>query len=113
MLFRGNSQLQVTAQQWWPPDDLRHDPTMLVARKGNAVDPPDYLQQGDLYCAIPARRLGMGGEDIYVLKAARGDQRLKPGDWVVATPTEKFACSPGLFAELFQECPTPKPAVEE
>ncbi len=93
----------IEAQRWFPPGDLRHDPSMLTVRKGNSVNPPDYLQLGDLYCAMPAKDLRMGNENIYMIKTLEGSMKVSPGDWVIiGVAGEKYACKPDIFAAIYE-----------
>jgi len=90
----------IEAVQWWPPGDSRHDPTMLSDRKGNAVDPPDYRQPGDLYQFSTIK--GMG-DDIFMLKTLEGDMRVSPGDWIITgVAGEKYPCEPDIFEQTYE-----------
>jgi len=90
----------IEAVQWWPPGDSRHDPTMLSDRKGNAVDPPDYRQPGDLYQFSTIK--GMG-DDIFMLKTLEGDMRVSPGDWIITgVAGEKYPCKPDIFEQTYE-----------
>ncbi|PZW41605.1 hypothetical protein LX95_01286 [Mesonia algae] len=77
---------EVEAKQWWPPTDERHDSSMLVDRKGNNVNPPDYRQIGDLYqfSKIPGY-----GDDKFMFETANGKVNINPGDWILTDPETK------------------------
>jgi len=78
--------VEVEAKQWWPPGDNRHDPSMLVRRKGGSVDPPDYEQVGDLYdCSgIFGNGIFNGVNELYFfIKTETEHRRVMPGDWIV------------------------------
>ncbi len=93
----------IEAQQWFPPGDERHDPSMLVHRKGNTVNPPDYRQVGDFYCAIPDGRHGLGGNAVYMIRTLEGGMRVSPGDWVIiGVNGEKYACKPDIFEATYE-----------
>ena len=90
----------IEAVQWFPPGDPRHDPSMVTHRKGNTVDPPDYLQPGDLYkfSSIP----GMG-DDVYMVRTLEGPMRVSPGDWIITgVKGERYACKPDIFALTYE-----------
>ena len=92
----------VEAQQWWPPEDERHDPSMLVHRKGNAINPPDYRQVGDLYCAIRGD-MGMGPA-VYMVRTLEGDLKVSPGDWIITgVKGEKYPCKPDIFEATYEQ----------
>lgn len=89
----------IEAVQWFPPGDERHDPTMLSHRKGNAADPPDYLQIGDIwqFSTIP----GMG-DHIFMIKTLEGDLKVSPGDWIITgVQGEKYPCKPDIFEATY------------
>jgi hypothetical protein len=89
----------IEAEQWFPPGDSRHNPSMLSDRKGNAVDPPDYRRPGDLYqfSTIP----GMG-DDIFMIKTLEGDMRVSPGDWVITgVKGERYPIKDEIFRETY------------
>lgn len=93
----------IEAQQWWPPGDERHDPTMLVRRKGNSVSPPDYRQVGDLFEEFPEGQYGLGGPGVYMIKTLEGDMKVSPGDWVIiGVAGEKYACKPDIFEQTYE-----------
>lgn len=93
----------IDAQQWFEPGDPRHDPSMLVERKGNTVSPPDYRQVGDLYLAMPGGRHGLGGSAVYMIRTLEGDMRVSSGDWVIiGVKGEKYACKPDIFEETYE-----------
>lgn len=92
----------VDAQQWWPPGDLRHDPSMLIHRKGNQVDPPDYRQSGDLWQFSTIR--GMG-DDVFMIRTggSNSDVQVHPGDWIITgIKGEKYPCKPDIFAATYE-----------
>jgi hypothetical protein len=93
----------IEASQWFEPGNEKHDPSMLVHRKGNAVSPPDYRQVGDLYCAMPDGRHGMGGSAVYMIRTLEGDMKVSPGDWVViGVKGEKYAVKPDIFEATYE-----------
>lgn len=93
----------ISAQQWFPPGDPRHDPAMLTVRRGNAVTPPDYRQVGDLYLAMPGGVPNIGGDDVFMIRTLEGDMRVTPGDWVITgVQGEKYACKPDIFAQTYE-----------
>ena len=93
----------IEAQQWFPPGHEQHDPSMLVERKGNAVDPPDYRQVGDLYLAFKGGMPNVGGDDIYNIRTLEGDMKVSPGDWVIiGVQGEKYACKPDIFEQTYE-----------
>lgn len=90
----------IQAEQWFPPGDPRHNPAMLSDRKGNSVDPPDYLQPGDLYqySKVP----GMG-DHIFLVKTLEGDLTVSPGDWIITgVAGEKYPCKPDIFEATYE-----------
>lgn len=90
----------IEAVQWWPPGDPRHDPSMLTHRKGNAVDPPDFRQVGDLWQFTTIR--GMG-DDIFHVRTLEGDLRVSPGDWIITgVKGEKYPCKPNIFEATYE-----------
>ncbi len=93
----------ISAAQWWPIGDPKHDPSMLVHRKGNSVDPPDYRQSGDLYQFSTIK--GMG-DDIFMIRTGRGsssDVQVHPGDWIITgVEGEKYPCSPTVFEQTYE-----------
>lgn len=90
----------IDAQQWWPPGDTRHDPSMLSDRKGNAVDPPDFRQPGDLYQF--SKITGMG-DDAFFIKTLEGSLKVSPGDWIITSVAgEKYPCKPEIFAQTYE-----------
>jgi hypothetical protein len=93
----------IDAQQWWPPGDPRHDPSMLTDRKGNTVNPPDYRQDGDLYCAID-EKYGMG-PSLYMIRTggSNSDVQVHPGDWIITgVQGEKYPCKPDIFEATYE-----------
>lgn len=90
----------IEAQQWWPPGDSRHDPSMLSHRKGNAVEPGDYLQPGDLFQF--SKVLGMG-DDLFFVRTLEGDMKVSPGDWIITgVKGEKYACKPEILELTYE-----------
>lgn len=99
MKFR-KKPIVIEAQQWWPPGDDRHNPSMLSHRKGNTVDPPDFLRTGDLFQFSTIA--GMG-DDIFMVKTLEGDMRVSPGDWIITgIQGERYACKPDIFAATYE-----------
>lgn len=93
----------IKAQQWWPPGDSRHDPSMLVHRKGNTVDPPDYRQLNDLYLAMPGGLPNIGGSDVFMVRTLEGDMKVSPGDWIITGVNgEKYPCKPDVFEKTYE-----------
>lgn len=91
----------IEAQQWFPPGDDRHDPAMLVYRKGNSVSPPDYRKVGDLYCVFD-EKLGQG-PSLYMIKTLEGDLKVSPGDWIITgVKGEKYPCKPDIFEATYE-----------
>jgi hypothetical protein len=93
----------IEAQQWWPPGDERHDPSMLTHRKGNQVTPPDYRQDYDLFCAIDGALLG--GSSVFMIRTggSNSDVQVHPGDWIITgVKGEKYPCKPDIFAETYE-----------
>lgn len=93
----------VDAVQWWPPGDPRHDPSMLSDRKGNAVDPPDYRQSGDLYAFSKIK--GMGVDDVYLIRTGGPNDNVTvhPGDWIITgIKGEKYPCSNDIFMATYE-----------
>lgn len=94
----------VDAQQWWPPSDSRHDPTMLSHRKGNSVTPGDYRQTGDIYCFCEGAGPGFGG-DIYFIRVGGPNDNvmIHPGDWIITgVQGEKYPCKPDIFEMTYE-----------
>lgn len=93
----------IDAVQWFEPGDSRHDPTLLVVRKGNAVEPGDYLKVGDFYCAVPEGHYGLGGNAIYQIKTLEGDMRVSNGDWIITgVKGERYNCKPDIFEATYE-----------
>lgn len=93
----------IEAQQWFEPDDPRHDPTMLTHRKGNTVSPPDYLQDGDLYCLID-KKYGMG-PSVFMIRTGgpNSDVQVHPGDWIITgVRGEKYPCKDEIFRQTYE-----------
>ena len=92
----------IEAVQWFPPGDQRHEPSMLSHRKGNAVDPPDYRQSGDIFCFCEGASPGMGG-DTYFIRIERDNVQVHPGDWIITgVKGEKYPCKPDIFAATYE-----------
>lgn len=105
-LYRNRS-IVVEAKQWWPPSDERHDPLMLVQRKGNSVEPGDYRRVGDLYLGFEGGVPGIGGEDVFMIRTLDGDLKVSPGDWIITgLQGEKYPCRPDIFEATYDiaEC---------
>lgn len=93
----------IEAVQWWPRGDARHDPSMVVHRRGNQVDPPDYRQTGDLFLAFDGSLPKVGGSDIYMIRTLEGDVRVSPGDWIITgVKGEKYPCKPDIFEATYE-----------
>src|SRR5690606_31657544 len=91
----------VEAKQWFPPGDERHDPSMLTHRKGNSVSPPDYRRGGVRWQLSPLA--GVGGDRLN-FRAANGDVRVSPGDWIVADPAsgDSWPVRADIFAATYE-----------
>lgn len=88
----------IEAQQWWPPEDDRHDPSMLTVP---SVAEGRYLQVGDLYCGIKGG-IGMGPA-VYFIKTLEGDMRVSPGDWIITgVKGERYPCKPDIFEATYE-----------
>jgi hypothetical protein len=93
----------IDAQQWFEPGHVSHDPAMLTVRRGNTVSPPDYRQVGDLYCAMPEGRYGLGGNAVYMIRTLEGDMKVSHGDWVITgVKGEKYARKPDIFEQTYE-----------
>jgi hypothetical protein len=92
----------VEAKRWFPVGDERHDPSMLSHRKGNAVDPPDYRKDYDLYRVSEMKGYG---DDIYMIRTggSNSDVQVHPGDWIITgIKGEKYPCKPDIFAATYE-----------
>lgn len=86
--------------QWWPPGDVRHDPSMLSHRKGNSVEPPDYRQMGDIFqfSTVPGF-----GDDVFFIRTIEGDMKLSPGAWIITgTKGERWSVREDIFEETYE-----------
>ncbi len=93
----------IEAKQWFEPVHENHDPSMLIERKGNAVDPPDYRQVGDLYLAFKGGMPNVGGRDIYSIRTLEGDLNVSDGDWIITgVQGEKYPCKPDIFEQTYE-----------
>lgn len=102
MQFR-KKPIVIEARQWWPPGDERHDPSMLIDRKGNSVNPPDYRQVGDLFLAIKGGMPNIGGDDLFMVRTLEGDLKVSPGDWIIiGVKGEKYPCKPDIFEATYE-----------
>lgn len=93
----------IDAVQWWPPNDPRHDPSMVTHRKGNLVSPPDYRQSGDLYPFSEIK--GMGVDEVYFIRTGgpNDNVEVKPGDWIITgIQGEKYPCKPDIFEATYE-----------
>lgn len=93
----------IEAQQWWPPGDDRHNPSMLTHRKGNTVSPPDYRQDGDLFCAID-EKYGQG-PSVFMIRTggSNSDVQVHPGDWIITgVRGEKYPCKDEIFRQTYE-----------
>jgi hypothetical protein len=94
----------IEAEQWFPPGDDRHNPAMLTKRKGNNVSPPDYRQDGDLFCFAPGMGSGYGG-DVYFIRTggSNSEVQVHPGDWIITgVKGEKYPCKPDIFEATYE-----------
>jgi hypothetical protein len=99
----------IDAQQWFEPGHERHDPAMITHRKGNTVTPPDYRQDGDLFCAIRGD-LGQGPA-VYMIRTggSNSDVQVHPGDWIITgVKGEKYPCKPDIFEATYESVPNPQ-----
>lgn len=108
MPFFRKKPVVIEAQQWFPPGHPQHDPAMLVKRKGGSANPPDYIQDGDLYCAAEVSLYGMGPKegDIYVIRTGGPNSSVQvyPGDWIITgVDGEKYPCRPSIFAATYEQ----------
>lgn len=93
----------VEAKQWFPPGHEQHDPSMLVHRKGNTVNPPDYRRVGDLYLAFEGGLPNIGGDDIFMVRTLEGNLKVSPGDWIIiGVKGEKYPCKPDVFEATYE-----------
>ena len=93
----------IDAVQWWPPGDPRHDPSMLVHRKGASVNPPDNMREGDLYQSHVGGRLNIGGDDMFSIWTLEGSLNVSPGDWIITgVKGEKYPCKPDIFEATYE-----------
>jgi len=91
----------IEAVQWFPPGDERHDPSLLSHRKGNSVDPGDYLQLGDLF-ASPGEAI-KGFPAQYFIKTLEGNMKVSPGDYIITgVAGEKYNCKPEIFKATYE-----------
>jgi hypothetical protein len=89
----------IEAKQWWPPGDPRHDPSMLVHRRGHTVDPPDYVQPGDLF---QFSKTACDGH-IFLVATLEGHHEVSPGDWIITgVMGEKYPCKPDIFELTYE-----------
>ena len=96
--------VEIEAAQWFPPGHEKHDPSMLSHRKGNSVNPPDYLQNGDLF-ASPSSDIP-GFTTSYFVKTARGNMRVFTGDWIITRNNgERCPCDPDTFESFYEPIP--------
>lgn len=95
----------IEAQQWFPPGDERHDPSMLSHRKGNQVDPPDYRQDGDLFCFADGMGPEWGGNIFFIRTGgSNSDVQVHPGDWIITgVKGEKYPCKPDIFEATYEQ----------
>lgn len=102
MRFR-KKPIVIEAQQWFLPGDSRHDPLMLTIRKGNTVQPGDYLQAGDLYLAMKGGLPNIGGDDVYMIRTLEGPLKVSHGDWIIiGVKGEKYPCKPDIFEATYE-----------
>jgi len=93
----------IEATQWFEPGHPQHDPSLLVVRLGNQVDPPDYRRTGDFYCAMPEGRYGLGGSAVYMIRTLEGDLKVSDGDWIITgIAGEKYPCKPDIFEATYE-----------
>lgn len=88
----------IEAQQWFPPGDERHDPAMLSHR------PPDYRQDGDIFCFAEGASPGYGGDIFFVRTGGpNSDVQIHPGDWIITgVKGEKYPCKPDIFEATYE-----------
>lgn len=93
----------IEAVQWFEPGHPQHDSSMLVKRKGNQVDPPDYLKDGDLYLAFKGGMPNIGGEDVFMIRTLEGPLKVSSGDWIITgVKGERYPCKPDIFAATYE-----------
>lgn len=91
----------IEAVQWFPPGDERHDPSLLSHRKGNSVDPGDYLQLGDLFATPGVAIEGFPAQ--YFIKTLEGNMKVSPGDYIITgVAGEKYNCKPDIFVATYE-----------
>lgn len=93
----------IQASQWFPPEDDRHDASMLSNRQGHLVDPPDYLQEGDLFASPQINTPGFPSS--YFVKTLEGNMKVSPGDFIITgVKGEKYPCKPDIFEMTYEPC---------
>lgn len=76
---------------------------MLSHRRGNAVDPPDYQQTGDLYQFSEVK--GMGVDGIFFIRTGGPNDNIQvhPGDWIITGANgEKNLCRASAFPDTYE-----------
>jgi hypothetical protein len=92
----------IEAVQWFEPGHENHNASLLVHRKGNSVNPPDYRQVGDFYLAVKGGP-PLGGHDVYMIRTLEGYMRVSSGEWIITgVKGEKYACKPDIFAATYE-----------
>lgn len=92
MKFRKRSVI-IEAQQWFPPGDPRHQPSMLAR-------PSKMLQMGDLY---PLSTVPGMGDDVFFISTPDGPVRVWPGDWIITEANgDKRRCKPEMFEAMYE-----------
>ena len=93
--------IEIEADQWFPPGDERHAPEMLSHRKGNSVNPPDYLQNGDLF-ASPSTDID-GFPTSYFVQTSMGKMKVFPGDWIITRNNgSRCPCDSDTFSAIYE-----------
>lgn len=91
----------IEAKQWFPPGHEGHDPEMLSNRRGNCVEPPDYLQSGDLFASPGSDVPGFPAR--FFVKTLEGNMRVSDGDWIITgVKGEKYPCKPDIFEATYE-----------
>lgn len=88
----------IEAEQWFEPGHAQHNPAMLSNRKGNAVDPPDYRQVGDLF-----KLHTVGSMSVFMIKTLEGPLKVSNGDWIITgVKGERYPCKPDIFEATYE-----------
>lgn len=96
--FRKKSTATVTAIQFWPPGDPRHNPEFcrVGCEVGKAVV-GTIVEMAD------------GNNRLYSMRTISGWAKLNPGDWIIAqpqsehTPNDVYPCKREVFEATYEE----------